>query len=413
MAGVAVQPAPVNGAAVQERPSLGNEAARVRLAAHPGTLPHVLHLLAADPAVMVRAAVAMNAAAPPAVHAVLAFDIDERVRALLAAKVAHLLPGLDAPAQAEAYRHVRATLATLVEDAAVRVRAAIADAVKAIPAAPRELILRLAFDPAPPVCDPVIRLSPLLTEGDLLALLATPPHADASRAVAARPGLGATVADALVAQADSAAIHALLLNRTAAIQEATLDALVAQAGAHPEWHEPLVRRPALGKPAARALSTLVAGELLCILAERADLDPDLARELRAQLMTRLDAPAAGPPAEDLQASLRRLHAAGALTEAVLLDAVRAGDTRRASAILAIASGLTMAAVERAATLRSSKALVSLAWRAGFGMRAGTAVQAVPGGLEPGALLLPGPNGGFPLTDAEMAWQIEVLAAVRA
>lgn len=404
----------MNGAPVQERPSLGAEAARVRLAAHPGTLPHVLHLLAADPAVMVRAAVAMNAAAPPAVHAVLMLDTDERVRALLAAKVAHLLPGLEATAQAEVYRHVRATLATLVEDAAVRVRAAIADAVKEIPAAPRELILRLAFDPAPPVCDPVIRLSPLLTEGDLLALLATPPHADASQVVAARPGLGATVADALVAQADGAAIHALLLNRTAAIQEATLDALVAQAGAHPEWHEPLVRRPALGKPAARALSALVAGEPLCILAERADLDPDLARELREQLMARLDAPAAVSPTEiDLQASLRRLHAAGALTEAVLLNAVRAGDARRASAILAIASGLPMAAVERAATLRSSKALVSLAWRAGFSMRAGAAVQAIPGGLEPGALLPPGPSGGFPLTDAEMAWQIEVLAAVKA
>ena len=403
----------MNSAPVQERPSLGNEAARVRLAAHPGTLPHVLHLLAADPAVMVRAAVAMNAAAPFAVQAVLTFDTDERVRALLAAKMALLLPDLDATAQAEAYHHVRSTLATLVEDAAVRVRAAVANAVKAIPAAPRELILRLAFDPAPPVCDPVIRLSPMLTEGDLLALLATPPHVDASRAVAARRGLGATVADALVAQADSAAIHALLLNRTAAIQEATLDALVAQAGAYPEWHEPLVRHPALGKPAARALSALVAGELLCVLAERADLDPDLARELRKHSMTRLDSPVAVPPTEDLQGSLRRLHAAGALTEAVLLDAVRAGDARRVSAMLAIASGLPVAAVERAATLRSAKALVSLAWRAGFSMRAGIAVQAVPGGLEPGALLLPSPTGGFPLTDAEMTWQIEVLAAVRA
>ena len=130
-------------------------------------------------------------------------------------------------------------------------------------------------------------------------------------------------------------------------------------------------------------------------------------------MTRLDAPVALPPTEDLQGSLRRLHAAGALTEAVLLDAVRAGDARRASAMLAIASGLPVAAVERAATLRSAKALVSLAWRAGFSMRAGTAVQAVLGGLEPGALLPPSPTGGFPLTDAEMTWQIEVLAAVRA
>ncbi len=74
--------------------TLGDEAACVRLAAHPGTPPHLLRRLAADPAVMVRAAVAMNRAATPALHAILIADGDERVRALLAAKIAHLLPSL-------------------------------------------------------------------------------------------------------------------------------------------------------------------------------------------------------------------------------------------------------------------------------------------------------------------------------
>ena len=66
-------------------------------------------------------------------------------------------------------------LAELVEDEAVRVRAAIADVVKDMPQAPRELILRLAHDSAVPVSEPVIRLSPLLTTEDLLALLARRP----------------------------------------------------------------------------------------------------------------------------------------------------------------------------------------------------------------------------------------------
>ena len=55
-------------------------------------------------------------------------------------------------------------------------RVVIADCVKAMPDAPRELILQLAHDTALAVCDPVVRLSPLLTDADLLALLATPPH---------------------------------------------------------------------------------------------------------------------------------------------------------------------------------------------------------------------------------------------
>ena len=389
--------------------ALGDPAARVRLAAHPSTPQHLLQHLAVDADVMVRAAVAMNRAATPALHAILTTDGDERVRALLAAKIAHLLPGLAGGEHAQAAQHIRAALAVLVKDAAVRVRAAIADAVKAMPNAPRELILRLAADPALQVCDPVIRLSPLLTDADLLALLAFPPHPEAPRSVAARPGLNAHVADSVIARADSATIHALLQNRSANIQELTLDTLVAQAGGQPGWHEPLVRRPTLSKAAARALSAMVAIGLVQVLSDRADLAPALAAELRQRLLTRLGAQvASGEDMDDPLPALRKLHSAGALTEATLLEAVRAGDLRRTTAALALASGLPLAAVERAAYLRSAKALVSLAWRAGFSMKAASVVQAVLGQLEPGDVLTALHGGAFPLTNAEMAYQIEML-----
>lgn len=405
------RPLPSDPAASVLVDTLGDEAARVRLASNPGTPQPLLQRLAADPAVMVRAAVAMNRASTPALHSILTADSDERVRALLAAKVAHLLPGLAGPDQAKAAQHIHATLAVLMKDEALRVRAAIADAVKAMPVAPRDLILRLASDPELAVCDPVIRLSPLLTSGDLLALLATPPNPDAPQSIAARPGLSATVADAVAAGTDGPAVRALLLNRSANIQEAALDALVARAAGHPEWHEPLVQRPALSRGAARALSSLVAAGLLRVLADRADLDPALAGELRLRLQSHLDIPAApAAEADDPMPALRRLHAAGGLTAATLLDAARAGNVQRAAAVLAVASGLPLAAVERAAYLRSAKALVSMTWRAGFGMGAAAVVQAVLGQLGPGAVLAARPGGGFPLTDAEMGWQIEMLAS---
>jgi hypothetical protein len=52
-------------------------------------------------------------------------------------------------------------------------------------------------------------------------------------------------------------------------------------------------------------------------------------------------------------------------------------------------------VDRAATLRSAKGLVSLAWKAGFTMRSGMAVQSVLARLAPDTILMPGPGGGFP------------------
>ena len=165
------------------------EAARVRLGAAPDTAPDMLHALAADPLVTVRAAVAMNAAAPAHAHRMLAADPDERVRALLARTLSALIPDLPAPARSALAQHVLATLAALVEDAAERVRAAIAEVVRDMPQAPRELILRLAQDSAVPVSDPVIRLSPLLTPADLLALLAEPPSPATAASVAGRPAL--------------------------------------------------------------------------------------------------------------------------------------------------------------------------------------------------------------------------------
>ena len=73
------------------------EAARVRLAAGAGTEADVLTDLADDPSVTVRAALALNTAAPASVNGGLARDRDDRVRILLARKLAALVPTLSAP----------------------------------------------------------------------------------------------------------------------------------------------------------------------------------------------------------------------------------------------------------------------------------------------------------------------------
>ena len=68
----------------------------MRLGASADSPPDLLAALATDPAVTVRAAVALNTAAPADADRILARDGDERVRTLLARKLAALVPGLQA-----------------------------------------------------------------------------------------------------------------------------------------------------------------------------------------------------------------------------------------------------------------------------------------------------------------------------
>jgi uncharacterized protein (DUF2336 family) len=391
------------------------EQARVRLGAAVDTPPDLLCELARDPAVMVRAAVAMNVAAPGPVDQLLAADRDERVRTPLSRKLASLIPNITMAQRNEMEGQALRTLATLVEDEAVRVRAAIADVVKEMPSAPRDLILRLARDSALTVSEPVIRLSPLLSAEDLLALLAEPPSPGVAAAVASRPGLPVPVADAIAAGANGRLIAILIANRSAAIREATLDMLIARASAQLDWHDPLVRRPALSARAARALSEIVTTHLLAVLATRADLDPEVTRELRRRLASRrppTPQAQADPTLAQAIARAEALLAQDRLDEATLLAAAQRGEARLCTAMLALAADVPPAVVDRAVTLRSAKGIVSLTWKAGLSMRVAGPLQVLLCRVGPIGVLRADAGNCFPLAIEEMRWHLELLQRMR-
>lgn len=381
------------------------EAVRVRLGAGASTDPAVLSRLARDPSVTVRASIALNPAAPAEADAALLRDADERVRALLARKLGSLLPTLS-PEEREALHHQTwAMLTQLAADQAERVRAAIAEEVKGMPDAPRTLILHLAQDPQVTVCEPVILFSPMLTPADLVALVASAPSAGTRVAVASRANLPETVSDAIAASADDEAIQALLSNQSAHIREATLDALIAQAGEHEAWHDPLVRRPLLPPHAVRALSEIVTSHLLEVLAARADMGEDFRQRLRR----RLDG--GDPATRDPAGSVANPPQDQAIDQ--LLDAARNGDTRFAMTLLATRAGVDPGLVEQAATLRSTKGLVALTWKAGLPMRVAVVMQTLLAKAAPGAIITPGPGDSFPLAVEEMKWQLDFLATAAA
>ncbi len=393
----------------------GDAAERADLAARPGLSPEILYYLAADKAPRVRTVVASNDATPPQANALLAGDTDEAVRVTLARKIAALSPTLSKNEQDRLSRLTWETLARLVNDTAVQVRAAIADVVQAMPDAPRALITRLARDTELPVAGPVLQFSPLLSTDDLLSLICDPPGPGTISAIARRPHLNEHVSDAIAATANTGAITQLLANGSAQIRENTLDALIARASAHVEWHEPLVERPRLSANAARKLAGIVAEHLVTKLAARPDIDAATAVFLKRQVVKQIswtvtpaahrsDEPSPGRALSDAAA----IDDEGALTEDTLLMRAALGETRVVSAMLARAAGVPLSVVERAAALRSAKGLVALCWKAGYSMRSAGGALALRGRLPPASAITSVPGQDWPLSEEEMRWQIEFL-----
>ena len=357
-----------------------DEATRVSLAAN-GTSPaEVLIELASDPAITVRAAVALNAAAPVDAHKALTRDADVRIRRLLVNKLTPLAIAQPVSGHDEDRQHARQMVAVLAEDGSMRVRAGITEIAKQAQHAPHALMLWLAQDKKEPVSEPVVRLSPVLTTEDLLALLASPPNDAIPVAIAKRLDLSETLAEAVIATDNPAAITALLANQSAPIRMAMLEKLTTRSDRGMNWEELIVRRSRPSQSGSVGLSEFLPGR----------------KQLRAHTL------------EEAMGEARALAARHELDEAVLLAALDQGDTRMATALLAVAADVRPSLVERAVTMHNAKALVSLAWRAEFSMEAAVSLQMNLARNPAGLVLRPGQNGAFPLAREEMCWQITLL-----
>lgn len=397
-------PLPSDPADLQHIARYGSESDRAGLAAHPETPPELLFFLVADRSAAVRARIAANCATPPQAARILAEDKDPTVREVLARRIAGLVPNLERQAAGRLGQMVIAALRLLAEDTAVTVRASLAEALAAMPDIPRDLVLRLARDTEWPVAEPVIRLSPLLTDSDLLSLIVTPPAAFSRGAIAGRPGLTESVTDRLTRVADDAEILSLLSNGSARLRESTLSALVARARDRPDMQAALVRRPVLSQQAMVALAAIITDDLLGDLAARADLPPRTATELRVRLTHRSQAEHRGRRAKPAEPSFL-----GQGAEEVFLAAAARADADGCAASLAARGGWNPDTLRRLAQLLSAKALISIAWKAGFSPAVAIPVQIVLGGLASQAVLRPAIPGTWPLSEREMLDQIQLLA----
>lgn len=220
--------------------------------------------------------------------------------------------------------HLDRMTALLLDDPAVTVRRALAEAVARSADVPRSLVVALAQDDTP-VAVPVLRSSPLLGEADLVEAVVAG-AVDAQVAVATRPGLPDTVSTAIVEAGHRDAVLMLCRNRATRLSRPVArrvhqrfgrdaevrDALLVHAAADPGLHHDLV------DATSRALTAFAVG---CAWMSPARAD-HLGREMRdkaAVIILSGDHAGSDPGvAHDLVAHLR---ARGYLTPALLLRAL--------------------------------------------------------------------------------------------
>jgi uncharacterized protein (DUF2336 family) len=138
---------------------------------------------------------------------------------------------------------MREILRRLTRDVEMAIRIALAQRLAEDSTAPHDLILLLVDDTIE-VARPLIINSPLLTESDVLRLIAEAGIAH-QEAVAVRPNIGVPVTDALVKSGHDTVLLALVKNITARISNSTYETLVHKSRALTGLQEPLIRRPDL------------------------------------------------------------------------------------------------------------------------------------------------------------------------
>ena len=371
----------------------------------------VLTFLAHNGATATRRAVAANMAAPAQVNRHLAEDDEEEVRAELARKIARLMPGLS---KREA-KHIQdltvETLERLAADQMPRVRAILAEEIKHLDCVPAHVVQALARDVEETVHVPILEYSPLLSDADLMEIIAEGKVHTVLAAIARRRPLNANISDAVVSSLDIPAVSALLANPDAAIRERTLDAIIDQAERIIVWQNAVCVRADLSRRAVRRLASFVSTELVELLCGRHGLDEKtkvhLNRQLRARYdeqdhTTQRDNSAVG----EVEAAAK----AGRLDDAFVENA--AEDGKREAVVLSLArlAKLEDGIVRRMLMTRSAKPITALVWRAGLGMRCAFKIQRFIMKL-PADELLPARNGTFfPLAEEEMRWHLNYFGA---
>tara|TARA_R110000868_G_scaffold43816_4_gene147017 strand:- start:196 stop:1476 length:1281 start_codon:yes stop_codon:yes gene_type:complete len=386
-------------------------AAKRELAGRSDAPPEALYYLASDADASVRTLVAANPSTPLQADEGLGSDSVSDVRAELARKIARVVPGLTSGDVSSTRDRVLALLERLALDEVTRVRQIVAEEIKSCATVPKRLAVALARDAERVVCTPVLEYSPLLSDEDLIEIVATTQVQGALEAISKRRCIDGSLADAIVATLDIPAIAHLLTNPSAAIRDDTLDRIISDAASVEAWHLPLVMRPSLSLRAVRRIAIFVSRALIDELAMKADLDDETRVDLKARAQARIetDAERVTPTPGATMVSIHKAFKAGTLNDDLVAKAASLQQTAAVVLSLSLKAGVPQEAVTRALDAKSGKGIAALCWRAGLTMRTALAIEIFVANVPPEARILPRNGIDYPMDEKEMRWHLNYFA----
>jgi uncharacterized protein (DUF2336 family) len=231
----------------------------------------------------------------------------------------------------------------LLDDPSPLVRRALADALAASPDAPPAIIFALAGD-QPSIAAPVLALSPLFVDADLVDAVATGAPA-VQAAIATRAALPRSVGAAIAEVGTAESCLVLVENTDAALAPLSADRIVERFGHLAAIREALLARRDLAVATRQILVAKLSETLAGFVAGRAWLDLDHAQRVAREACEKATvAIAADGATSDVRPLIRHLRATGQLTAGLILRALLSGNVALFEEALAELADLPVARV---------------------------------------------------------------------
>ncbi len=220
---------------------------------------------------------------------------------------------------------MRDILNRLTHDVEMAIRIALAERLADDTSVPNDLILLLADDTIE-VARPVILRSPLITDEDMLRLIADCDIGH-QEAIAARSYIGETVTAALANCEAETVLVTLVRNVTAKISSETYEVLIEKSREITALQEPITRRPDLPPVLATKMCGWVSDALKAYIRRNYVVEPsrlDTALTLAETAVVNEPAAPKPTPTESATKLIEKLHAAGQLKAGFLLRVLHQG-----------------------------------------------------------------------------------------